>query len=160
MRVCHWLLSVLIFFLAATSIVSFPLTKTLGKTRIGSASGFCACAKKNLDEDTDEEKILAKAAVKKNLDTRGLYVFAVVLLLNARFTFMPQEIRSIYTCPSGPNRENSIAEFKATNPDYVCNEPSELFIKYITAPIVPPPSGDLILAKPLMATKYGTGENL
>ena len=108
----------------------------------------------------DDEKRRAKQSVKADLDRRGLYVFGVVLLLNARFTFMPQEIRTTYTCPSGPNRDKSIAEFKATNPNYVCNEPAELFLKYLTAPLVPPPSGDLILAKPLLSTKYGTGENV
>lgn len=117
--------------------------------------GICTYMKSDLDE-----KERARKSVKSDLDKRGLYVFGVVLLLNLRFTFMPQEIRSIYTCPSGPNREKSITEFKATNPDYVCNEPVELFIKYLTAPVVPPPSTDLVLARPLLSTKYGTGENL
>ena len=168
-RRMSWVLLCLLFLLASSCSFIFPHNSIrarksstnvsyMGKSTIGRRWENYTFMKIDPQRELDKDK--ARSAVKADLDKRGLYVFGVVLLLNARFTFMPQEIRTIYTCPSGPNREKSIAEFKATNPDYVCNEPSELLMKYLTAPLVPPPSGDLILAKPLMSTKYGTGENL
>ena len=78
----------LILTLFASSVRSFALLPRRLTNNSHAISIITMC-------NDDNEKARARERVKADLDRRGSILFAVIIAINARFTFMPQEIRSI-----------------------------------------------------------------
>jgi len=75
---------------------------------------------------------------KSNGKTEGKIGLALAVALCIKGNFMSVDVRTTYTCPSGANSEKTLASLIRQEPTYKCLPPNELFVKFLTAPLVFP----------------------
>ena len=68
----------------------------------------------------------------------GNVVLVIVALLCIKGNFMSVDVRKTYICPSGAGSEKVLASLLEQEPSYECLPANELFVKFLTAPLVFP----------------------
>ena len=68
----------------------------------------------------------------------GNAFLAIVVLLCIKGNFMSVDVRKTYICPSGAGSERVLASLIEQEPSYECLPVNELFVKFITSPLVFP----------------------
>ena len=72
----------------------------------------------------------------------GAILFLVVLLAVVRGAFIPKDLRTTTTCPTGYGAERTLARFKENDSSYHCLPTGELVYKYFTSRWVFPGDDD------------------
>lgn len=68
----------------------------------------------------------------------GKIGLALAVALCIKGNFMSVDVRTTYTCPSGAGSEKILASLIRQEPTYKCLPINELFVKFLTAPLVFP----------------------
>lgn len=63
---------------------------------------------------------------------------AIAVLLCIKGNFMSIDVRKTYMCPSGAGSERVLASLIEQEPTYKCLPPNELFVQFLTSPLVFP----------------------
>jgi hypothetical protein len=63
---------------------------------------------------------------------------ALAVLLCVKGNFMSIDVRTTYICPSGAGSERVLASLIEQEPSYSCLPLNELFVKFLTSPLVFP----------------------
>lgn len=70
--------------------------------------------------------------------TEGKIGLAIAVLLCIKGNFMSIDVRKTYMCPSGAGSEKVLASLIEQEPTYKCLPVNELFVQFLTSPLVFP----------------------
>lgn len=70
--------------------------------------------------------------------TEGKIGLAIAVLLCIKGNFMSIDVRKTYMCPSGAGSERVLASLIEQEPTYKCLPINELFVQFLTSPLVFP----------------------
>lgn len=70
--------------------------------------------------------------------TEGKIGLAIAVLLCIKGNFMSIDVRKTYMCPSGAGSERVLASLIEQEPTYKCLPVNELFVQFLTSPLVFP----------------------
>lgn len=70
--------------------------------------------------------------------TEGKIGLAIAVLLCIKGNFMSIDVRKTYMCPSGAGSERVLASLIEQEPSYKCLPINELFVQFLTSPLVFP----------------------